>query len=221
MSWLSKATGIHWGNIGAPVGAAIGSIIPGVGTAIGAGLGQALGSVGQGHSVGQAALEGAGAGAGAYGLGKLGSALGGMGKAGGGISDASVGGDGGGDWLSSAGGFLKDHLGSLASSAFGGSGGSDGGGGLSPAVLALAGLQTANAANLGKTANDYSNKAWSGANDSYTQRAGLRTQGINQMLHPTVPNTANLGAIRGSNPYAQPPTPPPTAQSPLPLAGTG
>ena len=48
MSWLSKATGIHWGNIGAPLGAAIGSVIPGIGTAIGAELGGAIGGL-SGH----------------------------------------------------------------------------------------------------------------------------------------------------------------------------
>lgn len=86
MSWFSKLTGIHLGNVGAPIGAAIGSFIPGVGTALGAGLGQALGSVGSGHSVGQAAAQGVGA----YGITKgVSSMFGGSG--------ASAGGSGGGD----------------------------------------------------------------------------------------------------------------------------
>lgn len=62
MSWISELTGVHLGNIGAPVGAAIGSVIPGVGTTIGAGLGQALGALGSGKSVGEAAKQGVAAG---------------------------------------------------------------------------------------------------------------------------------------------------------------
>lgn len=64
MSWLSKITGIHLGNIGAPVGALLGSVIPGVGTSIGAGLGQGLGALGSHKNLKTAILQGAVAGGG-------------------------------------------------------------------------------------------------------------------------------------------------------------
>lgn len=77
MSWLSNATGIHLGNIGAPIGAAIGSIVPGVGTSIGAALGQGLGAMGSGKGVGQAVTQAAGTYAGGKVLGALGGMIGG------------------------------------------------------------------------------------------------------------------------------------------------
>lgn len=67
MSWLSNLTGIHLGNIGAPIGAALGSVIPGVGTSIGAALGQGLGAIGSGSKPLSAIAQGAGV----YGLSRL------------------------------------------------------------------------------------------------------------------------------------------------------
>lgn len=82
MSWLSDRTGIHLGNVGAPVGALVGSFfgMP----QLGAALGQGVGSLGAGKNIGQSALSGAevyggskllGAGANALGFGadKIGS----------------------------------------------------------------------------------------------------------------------------------------------------
>lgn len=196
MSWLSNALGIHLGNIGAPIGAAIGSIVPGVGTAIGAGLGGALGSLGQGKSVGQSVLNGAET----YGAGKLAGAIPGLSGVLGSVA-------------SGAGGVLSNALGGLTG------GGSSSGGGINPAILALVAAQTANAANLGKTANDYSDKAWNLANDSYTSRAGLRDLGIKGLTNNAAPDLSSLSAIRAQNPVAakagvsgapgQPPTVPP------------
>lgn len=239
MSWFSAALKGTGHALAKPMGVAQrvagtvgGAMIGGpAGAMAGYRLGDKLGNIYEdalgGHDVkanlGSNLVGAAQGAAGAYGASKLPNNGGIMNvgrtgpSAGGGIADASVGGDGsGGGWrgtLGSAGGFLKDHLGSLASSALGG--GSGGGGGINPMIWGLAGLQTANAAHLGKTANDYSDKAFDLANQSYTDRAGLRSAGINTMLHPTPPSTANLSAIRGSNPYAQPAQ----AQPPIPLAG--
>ncbi len=204
MSWLSEATGIHLGNIGAPVGAAIGSIVPGVGTAIGAGLGGALGSLGQGKSVGQSVLNGAET----YGAGKLAGAIPGLSGVLGSVA-------------SGAGGVLSNALGGLTGNGSGGS--------ISPAVLALAAAQAGNSASLGKQANDYSDKAWNLANDSYTSRAGLRDLGIKGLTNNAAPDLSSLSAIRAQNPVAAkagvsgrpqiaPPSAPPLGGGSLPIA---
>lgn len=101
----------------------------------------------------------------------------------------------------------------------GGAGGGGGGNGVRPAVLALAGLQAANAASLGKKANDYSDQAFNFANDSYTSRAGLRSAGINGLANPKAPDMSGLSAIRAQNPVAAragigAPAPSPMAPSP-------
>lgn len=74
----------------------------------------------------------------------------------------------------------------------------------------LAGLQVANAANLGKKSNQYADNAMNSVNQSYMDRAGLRSAGIEGMLHPPTPDVTQLSRIRSSNPYSQ---------APLPLAG--
>lgn len=76
----------------------------------------------------------------------------------------------------------------------------------------LAGAQTLNAANLGKKSNQYAQNASNLANQSYAERAGLRSAGIEGLLHPTAPDTTALAGIRSSNPYARP------QQQSLPLA---
>lgn len=129
MSWLADRTGIHLGNVGAPVGALLGSFV-GM-PQLGAGLGQAVGAMGSGSSLGSAAAQGAGAYGGAQllggllggggGSGGLGSLLGGGGASGGvgGIADAShaLGDQGGGGMLSGILGRLglsgKDAIGLL------------------------------------------------------------------------------------------------------------
>lgn len=76
----------------------------------------------------------------------------------------------------------------------------------------LAGAQTLNAANLGKKSNQYAENANKMANQSYAERAGLRSAGIEGLLHPATPDTTALAGIRSSNPYARP------QQQSLPLA---
>lgn len=71
----------------------------------------------------------------------------------------------------------------------------------------LAGAQTLNAANLGKKSNQFATNANNLANQSYTERAGLRSAGIDGMLHPQAPDTSALAGIRSSNPYAKPQQP--------------
>lgn len=68
----------------------------------------------------------------------------------------------------------------------------------------LAGLQVANAAKLGKKSNQYADNAMNSVNQSYMDRAGLRTAGIEGMLHPQVPDVTQLARIRSNNPYAGP-----------------
>lgn len=75
----------------------------------------------------------------------------------------------------------------------------------------LAGAQTLNAANLGKKSNQYAENANNMANQSYAERAGLRSAGIEGLLHPQTPDTTALAGIRASNPYARP-------QQQLPIA---
>ena len=184
MSWISERTGLHWGNIGAPVGAAIGSVIPGVGTAIGAGLGQAIGGIGHGDGVASSALQGAST----YGGAKaLGGALGGGGsvldKAKGvagalGGGDPSGGGDGG--FLQGAKSFLGDHMGD-----------------------ALIGGGIANAAYNQSKAGDAMGHALDTVNDQWKAGAPLREQGMAGMLNPGQGIAGKIGAIpQGANPYA-------------------
>lgn len=215
MSWLSKLTGIHLGNIGAPIGAALGSFIPGVGTAIGAGLGGALGGLGHGDGVAKSALEGATA----YGGTKLAGAIanhmgtpssspapssGTLDPSDPNVDMNSVYGsdtapqptDSG--WLSKLGGVAKQIVG-------GGPGG-----GTSPLLMGLAGLQGANSAYLGNKANNFSNDALTSVKGSYAERAPLRSAAISGLTHPVARDTSELTRIRGANAYASP--------APLPLA---
>lgn len=98
--------------------------------------------------------------------------------------------------VGAAGGYLKNVLGQAV-------GGGEGGG-LNPLTIGLAGLQTANAASLGKQANDFSDKAWNLANDSYTSRLGLRDAGMQHLLTPETRDLSRLTGIASTNPYTQP-----------------
>lgn len=195
-----EAAGLAATGFGAPAAAALiggGSLLGGA-IAPGGNLGTAIGQGAKGAAIGGAAgaLGSTLRGGGSL-LGKAGSVLG----AGKGVLGSALG----------AGGSALRAIPGLASGALGGAGSGTGGGSINPTILALAGLQTANAASLGKTANDFSDKAWSGANDSYTERAGLRSGGINRMTAPVSTAQPALSAIRANNPYARP--------QPLPLAG--
>lgn len=122
MSWLSKLTHIHLGNIGAPVGAVLGSVIPGVGTSLGAALGQGLGSIGSGKSVGQSLASGAGTYLGARALSALGIGGGGGGSVdpeGDALYGAETSPGGGGGIMDSIGSFLKSPGGAAAISGLG------------------------------------------------------------------------------------------------------
>lgn len=108
----------------------------------------------------------------------------------------------GGSVLSKAGalgGLLKDGAGAIPGAGAIGSGLSSLGGG-SPLAGLLTAAQTANAAQLGQKSNEYADKAFNFANDSYQARAPLRTQGINSLMNPTTRDTSNLTAIRSQNP---------------------
>ncbi len=119
-----------------------------------------------------------------------------------------------------AGSFLTSHLpgagavGGAIKDAAGRVIGGGSGGGMSPLMMALAAAQTANAANLGKKANDFADQGWNLANDDWKSRAGLRTAGIDNLLHPVARDTSALTALRGQNPVARralPSGPPPMA----------
>jgi hypothetical protein len=178
-----------------------------IGATLGPGAAAAAGGFGRliapGGNVGQAALGGVEG----YGAGKVGqigrSALGGLLHGGaGGVADASAGGGGIVDTIKGAVGGAAGGLGGLARSALGGLTGEIGSSGLSPAVLGLAGLGMANSAQLGSKANDFADKAWGLSNDSYNARSGLRSSGIDQLLHPQAPQTGGLTALRMQNPVA-------------------
>lgn len=77
------------------------------------------------------------------------------------------------------------------------------GGNIHPAILALAAAQGVNAASLGKKANDFSDSAWSLANDSYTSRAPLREKGMAGLMAPQSRDLSSLSALRAQNPVAQ------------------
>lgn len=185
-----EAAGLAATGVGAPAAAALlggasalgGAIAPGgnIGTAAGQGVKGA--AMGYGAAKAGAALKGTGsfldkAGA-VYGAGKsaLGAATGGVGGLASGVAGALTGGSGGG--------------------------GGGGLGGVNPAILGLAGLQTANAASLGAKANDFADKGWNAVNDSYMSRAGLRSKGIDGLMNPVARDTSALSAIRNQNPVA-------------------
>jgi hypothetical protein len=194
VSWLSNATGIHLGNIGAPIGAALGSVIPGVGTAIGAGLGGAIGGMGHGDGLKSSLLQGALSGGGAAALGGLASKIPGVSSA----ESAITGKLGSIPGVQGASDFLKSHggLGSLLGQAgdfLGGNGGKN--------ALGLA--QGANAALLQKKSNEYASNAMGSVQGSWDARAPLRTQGQAQMLNPGAGIAARIAAVpQGANPYA-------------------
>jgi len=200
MSWFSDRTGIHWGNIGAPVGAAIGSIIPGVGTAIGAGLGQALGGLGSGQNIGQAVKGGVAAGAGAQAIGGLVSKIPGISDLPGasgllnGMNGGGTSGTGGSSILSGLG---NTGVGQALSSLGGGIGSFlTGNGGMN----ALGVAQGINAAQLQQKANQYATNAMGDVNASYNERAPLRAQALNVLPSAIAANPfARGGTIKGSN----------------------
>lgn len=201
MSWLSKITGVHLGNIGAPIGAALGSVIPGVGTAIGAGLGGAIGGMGHGDGLKSSLLQGAMAGGGAAALGGLASHIPGVSSA----TDAIKGKLGSIPGVQGAGDFLKSHggIGHALGSAgdfLTGNGGKN----------ALGIAEGVNAGMLQSKSNDFANNANASVNDSYTARAPLRQAGIAGMLNPGQGIQAKIAAIpQGANPYSPAPAGPP------------
>lgn len=75
-----------------------------------------------------------------------------------------------------------------------------GGGGVNPLMLALAGAQGLNAANLGRKANDFADQGWNLANDNWNARAPLRDAGMAGLLHPETRDLSNLTALRNQNP---------------------
>lgn len=198
MSWFSDRTGIHLGNVGAPIGALLGSVVPGVGTALGAGLGQAIGGIGHGDGLAKSAAQGVGV----YAGGKaLGSVLGGA-KAG------SAGGGG-------IGGAIKGALPSVGGLGqfLGGQGGIAGiiGKYGAPALMAAQGL---NAAHLGQQSSQYAKGALDSVNKSYDERAPLRARGIASMMNPQTPDMGGLASVAGNNPYAPKPAAAMAAPSP-------
>lgn len=197
MSWVSDRTGIHLGNIGAPVGAAIGSIIPGVGTALGAALGQGLGALGSGKSVGQAAVQGAGT----YGIGKAIGAIPGMsgvGNAVGGALEKIPG-------VSGIEQFFHDHpeIGNALGAGDGGVLGKVGGlltGNHGMNALGAAGA--VNAALLQNKANEYAKNALGAQQQAYNERAPLRTGGIQAMQSAMAANPYSGTAMPPRQPSA-------------------
>lgn len=69
-------------------------------------------------------------------------------------------------------------------------------GGVPLPIAGLAGLQGANAAQLGAKSNDFADKAWDYASKDYDARAPLRTMGIAGLTNPTPRDTSGLTAIR-------------------------
>lgn len=197
MSWLSNATGIHLGNIGAPIGAALGSVIPGVGTAIGAGLGGAIGGMGHGDGLKSSLLQGAMAGGGAAALGGLASKIPGVSSA-----EQAIGGKLGSiPGVGAASDFLKSHGG--VGQLLGGAGDFLTGNGGKNALGIAEGV---NAGMLQSKANDYAKSAAGSVSNSYDARAPLRAAGQAQMLNPGQGIAARIAAIpRGANPYSQTP----------------
>lgn len=99
---------------------------------------------------------------------------------------------------------VGNAVGGVGNAIQGATGGSGGGGigGINPLILALAGLQAANAASLGKQSNDYAKNAYGTINDSYASRAGLRDQAIKDLTTPETHDLSGLAAIRNQNPVA-------------------
>lgn len=97
----------------------------------------------------------------------------------------------------------KTALGALggAGSSLASGGGSVGG--MNPLSALLAGAQTVNAAQLGQKANDFADKGYKYATDSYDARAPLRQQGIASLMAPKPQTLSGLTAIRQQNPVAQ------------------
>lgn len=198
MSWLSKATGIHLGNIGAPIGALIGSVIPGVGTAIGAGLGQGIGALGSGKSLPVAAGQGVVAGTAAKALPIAGKAIGGL-LGGGGSAGGDVGGgddpssdnpDGGGGFdLGDLGGGIVDILKKYG-------------------PTALEGLNIYNSAQRQGQSDKYAQDAINGATERFNKQEPLRVAGQAGLLNPSAgtPDLSNIRQIStagSGNPFAK------------------
>lgn len=82
---------------------------------------------------------------------------------------------------------------------------------------ALGLAQGVNAAMLQKQSSDYAKQAMGDVQNSYNERAPLRSAGIQGMLNPqTGANAAIAGLPQTGNPYARKPIPP---VSPVPSAG--
>lgn len=198
MSWLSKATGIHLGNIGAPIGALIGSVIPGVGTAIGAGLGQGIGALGSGKSLPVAAGQGVVAGTAAKALPIAGKAIGGLLGGGGSAGGDVAGGDdpssdnpdgGGGFDLGDLGGGIVDILKKYG-------------------PTALEGLNIYNSAQRQGQSDKYAQDAINGATERFNKQEPLRVAGQAGLLNPSAgtPDLSNIRQIStagSGNPFAK------------------
>lgn len=168
------AGGLALTGVGAPLAAGIMAGSGALGGALheGGGLHDALGGAASG------AAEG-------YGASKIGGVL-----------------HGGGSILGKAtalGGLAKDGVGGIPGAGAIGSGLSSLGGG-NPLTGLLAGAQTVNAGMLGQKSNDFADKAWNLANDSYTSRAPLREQGLRSLMAPKQQDLSGLTAIRAQNP---------------------
>ena len=94
--------------------------------------------------------------------------------------------------------FLKSHAGGVGNAL--GSVGSllTGNGGIN----ALGAAEGVNAAMQQRQANNYAKSALGGVQQSYNERAPLRTAGIQGLLNPQTPSIQGLSSIAGRNPFA-------------------
>lgn len=75
-------------------------------------------------------------------------------------------------------------------------------GGVNPLLLALAGLQGFNAADLSKKSTKYATDAFSGASQDWKDRSGLRSMGIAGLESNARPDLSELTSIRRALPGA-------------------
>lgn len=123
------------------------------------------------------------------GVSSVASILGAGGGAGAGaIPDAAFG-DTGGGWLSTLGGLAKDAAGGIGGLLTGNNG-----------LNALGVAQGVSSILDQKKATDYANKAVGTVENAYNEKAPLRAQSLDQLLHPQAPDLSNLQGIAGSLP---------------------
>lgn len=198
MSWLSKATGVHISPHGAhlskpdPLGAVSDAVhnpifdtalaigLPGVGSAITGALG-AIPGIGGALSAGASAIGGAASGLG----GGIAHAVEGIPGVGGLVSKigSEVGEHGG------VGGLLKSGL-----SFLGGNGGQN----------LLGAAQGVDSVLQQRKADDYGKQALNTATGAYNAKSGLRSAGIEGMLHPTPSATSGAMPLAGNFAPAMP-----------------